>query len=288
MCGSRLLGRQEKGADVTKPFEVLLASDFTARSDRPLDRAARIAAERKGELVIAHVLEGTRKNPVDETAIIEALKADLPEQVAGAELVIRSGSAPKTLASIASERGSDLIATGVARYNSIGDFVLGTAVDHIIRNATAPVLIVRRRPKHNYRRLLVATDCSDCSRTALLAAARLFPHIPITVTHAFHVPYQAWLKSDDVKQYVRAEAQEGLNAFLAHQEITPDIAVRVEAMIDEGETGSVVARQLTRTGADLLVLGTHGHGGFVHATIGSQAEALLESVDVDVLMVRGS
>src|SRR3546814_19402178 len=57
-----------------------------------------------------------------------------------AELVIRRGSAPKMLATIAAERASDLIVTGVARYNSIGDYFLGTAVDHIIRNAAQPVL----------------------------------------------------------------------------------------------------------------------------------------------------
>lgn len=271
---------------MTKPFEVLLASDFTARSDRPLDRAARLAAERKGKLVIAHILEDTSKNASDQKDIIERLRADLPEQAAGAELVVRSGSAPTMLAAIAAERGSDLIVTGVARYNSIGDFVLGTAVDHIIRNARVPVLIVRRRPNHSYRRLLVTTDGSDCSRASLLAAARLFPDIPITVAHAFHVPFEAWLNTDEVRQYMRTVAQRSLDVFLSHQDITSDIMKRIEALVDEGELGNVVARQLSRTGADLLALGTHGRSGLAHATIGSQAEALLEAVDVDVLMTR--
>src|SRR3546814_13711138 len=61
-----------------------------------------------------------------------------------AELVIRRGSAPKMLATIAAERASALIVPGVARYNSIGDYFLGTAVDHIIRTAAQPVLVVRR------------------------------------------------------------------------------------------------------------------------------------------------
>src|SRR3546814_4312648 len=77
------------------------------------------------------------------------------------------------LATIAAERTSDLIVTGVARYNSIGDYFLGPAVDHIIRNAAQPVLVVRRRVTGAYDRLLVATDLSDCSREAFLAAAAL-------------------------------------------------------------------------------------------------------------------
>lgn len=264
-------------------FETLLASDFTARSDRPLDRALRVTGEKDGKLVIAHVLE---KGSGDlDPAIVERLRMDLPREAHGAELVVRAGSAPKVLAQLAAERDSDLIVTGVARYNSIGDYVLGTAVDHIVRHANAPVLVVRGRAHGPYAHMVVATDLSDCSRAALLAAAKLFPDTAITLVHAFHVPFEGWLKSDDVKQDVQAEAQEELDAFLAH----PDLAAlkaHIEPLIEQGETSSVVVRQLNRTGADLLVLGTHGRSGFAHATIGSQAEALLAAVSVDVLMVR--
>lgn len=264
-------------------IETLLASDFTARSDRPLDRALQINHENGGKLVIAHVLEKGDGDP--DPATVDRLRADLPQEAQGAELVVRTGSAPKVLAQIAAERGSDLIVTGVARYNSIGDYVLGTAVDHIVRNADVPVLVVRAGATSPYTHMVVATDLSDCSRAALLTAAALFPGAAITLIHAFHVPYEGWLKSDDVKQHVRDEAQEELDAFLAHADVVP-IKARIEALIDEGETGSVVVRQLKRAGASLLVLGTHGRSGFAHATIGSHAEALLAAVDVDVLMVR--
>src|SRR3546814_5976985 len=43
-----------------------------------------------------------------------------------AALIVRAGSAPEILAQVAAERGSDLIVTGVARYNSIGDYLLRT------------------------------------------------------------------------------------------------------------------------------------------------------------------
>lgn len=262
-------------------FEVLLASDFTARSDRALGRAIQLAEEKQGKLVIAHVLEKGAKADED---ILNKLRADLPESAANAELIVRAGSAPKTLAAIAAERGSDLIVTGVARYNCIGDYFLGTAVDHIIRNAERPVLIVRRRPVAPYRRLVVATDLSDCSHAALLAAVALFPDADITLVHAFHVPYEGWINSPDVKADVRAEAQEELNDFL--NRIDSIDLTRVDARLIEGETGTVVLQELSRTGADLLVMGTHGRSGFAHATIGSQAEGILPIVNTDVLMVR--
>lgn len=264
-------------------FEILLASDFTARSDRPLDRALQLSHEFGARLVIAHVLEKDDGNC--DPATIERLREDLPQAARNAELVVQAGSAPTVLTRIAAERGSDLIVTGVARYNSIGDFVLGTAVDHIVRNAESPVLVVRRRAIAPYEQMVVATDLSDCSRAALVTAARLFPDVPIVLIHAFHVPYEAWLKSDDVKQHMRTEAERGLETFLVHPDIAP-IRGRIEAVADEGEAGTVVLRRLEQTGANLLVLGTHGRSGFAHAVIGSHAEALLAAAKVDVLMVR--
>src|SRR3546814_4486711 len=97
---------------------------------------------------------------------------------------------------------------------------------------------------------------SDCSRDALLAAAALFPQASITLVHAFHVPYEGWLKSDDVKTEVRAQAQEELDTFLA--KVDPGVRVRLDARLDEGETGTAIVRGLADAKADLLVLGTHG------------------------------
>ncbi|OYW83706.1 MAG: hypothetical protein B7Z20_12205 [Sphingobium sp. 32-64-5] len=242
-----------------------------------------IVRDHGGRLAIAHVLERDVAEASPETA--ERLRAELPDAARDAALIVRAGSAPEILAQVAAERGSDLIVTGVARYNSIGDYLLGTVVDHIVRRAQAPVLVVRRRPAHPYRRIVVATDLSDCSRAALLSAARLFPGADFTLVHAFHVPYEAWLKSDDVKEYVRAEAEKGMATFLSHEEIAP-LRSAIEPVVVEGETGSIVLDRLERTKADLLVLGTHGRSGFAHATIGSQAEALLFVAGTDVLMVR--
>lgn len=268
---------------MSDPHEILLTSDFSERSDRPLARALQLAKESGGTVAIAHVAEHAEGDA--DAAMTERLRLQLPPEARSAQLVVRAGSAPKTLGAIAAERGSDLIVTGVARYNSIGDYVLGTTVDHLIRNAEAPVLVVRRRTDGPYRHIVTATDFSDCSRAALLAVARSWPEIPITVVNAFHVPFEGWLKSADVKQHVAAEARKELDSFMAHPEIAL-LADRIEAVIDEGEIAVVVQRQLERTGADLLALGTHGRSGFAHATIGSQAEVLLKVVNADVLVVR--
>ncbi|EQB01190.1 hypothetical protein L286_16415 [Sphingobium sp. HDIP04] len=84
---------------------------------------------------------------------------------------------------------------------------------------------------------------------------------------------------------VSRTAEADLETFLAHAALDP-IAGRIEARIGYGETERVVGDRLKETDADLLVMGTHGHSGFVHATLGSMAESILSWADVDTLMVR--
>lgn len=268
--------------------EILLASDFTARSDRPLDRALMLAGATGAKVVIAHVLEHTKvPTSPEKTREIEAkLRADLPTAAAQAELVIQTGSAPEVLTEIATARGSDLIVTGVARYNSVGDYLLGTAVDNIIRHSNVPVLVVRKRPKGAYTKVAVATDFSACSRQALVFAAEIFPTATIVLVHAYHVPYGGWLKSEDTQDDIRKEHQERLNEFLTHESISQTLRSRIEIVVDEGEFNGVTMRCVEKTGADLLVLGTRARGGYAHATMGSGAETLLSIAGVDVLIAR--
>ena len=186
----------------------------------------------------------------------------------------------------AASAGCGLIVTGVARFNHVGDFLIGTAVDRVIRHATAPVLVVKQRPHGPYPSILVATDYSSCSRQALLTAAALFPDAALHLVHAYHVPYEGWLRSDEVKQEVTREAQEELDAFVQDPAIPETVRARISARLGYGEPHTVVWDAADDVGAILVVFGTHGRSGFIPAVIGSMAETLLRYVPCDTLVVR--
>jgi len=273
---------------MTTSRTVLLASDFSARCDRPLDRAIQLARAWNGRLIIAHILE----NPPAGAAMPSAedlrlsLQADLPETARDAELVIRTGSTPHILAAIAKERDAGIIVAGVARYNSWGDYFLGTAVDYIVRHSEAPVLVVRQRAFEPYRRLVVATDFSDCALRALLIAADLFSEIPITLVHAWHVPFEAFLSSQNTRREISEVDASEMTKFMDNAAIAPNIRARITAITDEGEMAQVLHRHLKSPRTDLLVIGSHGQSGFVQATLGSTATEILNWARSDVLVVR--
>ena len=266
---------------------ILVATDLSARCDRAVDRAAKLAKQWDKTLAVLHVVEKNQENiDAEDGTVLEGVYETLPDYAEKVTVIVKSGSAPKVIARTAEETDAGLIVSGVARYNSFGDSILGTAVDYIVRYAKVPVLVVKQRPARPYTSILVATDFSKCSRFALIRAGELFPDAKLHLVHAYHVPYEAWLKSDGVREEICRETEVELDAFLKDPEISDHLRQRVQPEIKYGPMGAVIAKTIREKKIDLVVLGTHGSSGFKHATIGSNAASLLSWVAPDTLMIR--
>lgn len=267
---------------------ILVATDLSARSDRAVDRAVRLAGQWAARLILFHSIEpGSRleRFPGQEDA---AMRAVLPDPDADVTILPAMGPAPALIVQAANDGNCALIVTGVARFNHAGDYFVGTAVEHVLRHAKAPVLVVKMRPHNDYRSIVIATDFSPCSQKALLTAATLFPDARLHLLHAYHVPYEGWLKSDGVHEEIASEAREDMQSFLNAEEIPEAVRARVSVHLGYGETQTVVLDSIARLGADLLVLGKTGRTGFIPARFGSMAEALLRCSPADTLMVPGA
>ena len=270
---------------MTIPSEILLASDLSPRSDRATDRALQLAQQWHAKLAILHV--SAKGEPVDSQSTTRAWREELPSAAADAELLGRRGSLPDVLADAAAERGSGLIVTGVARYNDVRDYVVGTAVDYIVRRAAVPVLVVRRRADHPYGAIVIGTDFSDGSRKALLAAAELFPQARLLLVHAYAGPGPR-TDFEGKGDFLRSQAEAGMTAFLEAAKLSPAVAARLESRVEEGNPATAVERCRAAVGAELVVAGRYGQGGFAEAVIGSSAEAILGAVRADILIAPGA
>lgn len=262
----------------------MLASDFSPRSDRALDRSLRLSGEWGATLAILHVEEPPERQEKPADLIRRDLRDELPPQASVAELVIRIGSLPAVLVEEARERHSGVIVTGVARHNSIGDYILGTAVDYIVRKASVPVLVVRRRADRSYGPVIVATDFSECSRRALMVAADFFPHAGLRLLHAYSGP-GVRMNFEGKSEHNETEAREQMTAFLEAARLPAETARRIETELDEGGISSAIERCRRAIGAELVVLGRTGRREIVQALLGSKAETILNTVHSDILIV---
>lgn len=266
--------------------KILVATDLSARCDRCLERAMILREQLNASLVILHVLEeGNPLSAGEEQRIRELLVAEFDLGAIDADVCFAYGPVPSTIARVAEERGCSLIVTGVARFNSPRDFLLGTAVDYLVRESRVPVLVVKRRAHQPYDRLVVATDLSPVSRLALVTAMKLFPNADVRLVHVYQPEFEAFLEHDTTVPLVRNHAQAALREVISSLPVSDQ--ERVKTVLEEGQPMAILAQHVRETGQDLLVLGTKaGRTGHAHFAGSEETWHLPSTEPFDVLIVR--
>lgn len=283
------------------PRKILIATDLSARCDRALDRALSLAAEWKAEVIALHVvpqsdplwrseidaLPSWRRSPDARRRAEIRIRADLGQVSNDLAVVIETGDPADAILTIARAQDCDLIVTGVARNELLGRSTLGSTVSKLARRAEIPVLVVRKRGRRPYVRVVVATDFSSSSRHALEAAARFFPHRQLSLFSAFDAPLSL-LASDAAShraQFREAAERDG-KAFLEASDLSNWAGGRPDLVLEYGEPDQLLYDYAIEKDVDLVALGTHGRSAIFHTLIGSVAQSLIESLPCDVLVVR--
>jgi nucleotide-binding universal stress UspA family protein len=137
-------------------------------------------------------------------------------------------------------------------------------------------------------RILVPTDFSAHSRQALKYACAIAERfsselhlLNVVQPLALSTPYVGALP-DELMYPVPAARQEldKLEAPGLEQ------AASVERAVRTGTPFVEIVRYAREKNIDLIVMGTHGHGGLVHALLGSVAEKVVRKAGCPVLTVR--
>lgn len=148
-----------------------------------------------------------------------------------------------------------------------------------------------------YRHILVAIDDSRTSAKALdeaIALARLHDAI-LEIAHAvdesllqsFSNHGVALVDAGKMQKALLDSGRTTLNDALAKARAA-GLAPRERFLASEDDhAADQIAKAVADSGADLLVVGSHGRRGFRRLLLGSVAENLVRKVNVSVLIVRG-
>lgn len=282
------------------PQSILLATDLSARSDRALDRAALLAKQWHAHLTVLHVLEANRfgldsddpvpswKRPPDPLCTVrKGIIEDLSEIADEATILVEKGGIVETIFRIAKGDNCELIVIGVARNELLGELMLGRTVDRLLRGSQVQILVVKSRPRRPYRHIVVATDFSESSKHALVAAMRFFPEEALTVFHAYD-PLMSGMTSDAAayRREYRKVAEQECDDFLRDMEGLRQEGQRPHTLIEYGAPNHLLHDYVVDNSADLVVVGTHGRSAIFDVLIGSVAKRILNDVPCDILVIR--
>lgn len=207
-----------------------------------------------------------------------------PDETAGH--VVRHGAPHRILGDLAAELGADLIVVGATGGDRLHR-LLGSTADRVLRRATCPVLIVRGEPAMPPARVLAPVDLSPLSATAFRTGVErlgLLPGNAPEIEALFVLsPIQRQVSPQFSPEQVDRFAEEELEHFVtAH---AGDAAGRVRSRVRVGTAREEILEEIEAWRPDLVVLGTHGLGGFDRLVIGSVAADIVREAPCSVLVV---
>lgn len=208
-----------------------------------------------------------------------------PSVVTRGEVVERPPALVLTVAS----RSAELLVVGGRGRGGFGELVLGSVSDQCIQYAHCPVVVVHSDsddPAYDATepRIVVGVDGSFGSTRAMrwaLEEARVRP-MPVEAVYAWQYPPVGAMVTGPTPGY-DVVAREVVDAAAVHAALfAPDIPFTVDTRFE----AAVPALLDASRGADLLVVGSEGHGGFKHALLGSAAHQCARHAKCAVVVTR--
>ncbi|MCA9159824.1 MAG: universal stress protein [Planctomycetales bacterium] len=278
---------------------IVVATDFSERSDRAIRRAKLLAREFDSKLHLVHVVDNDQPQLIVQsecdasTKLLEELTRTLEEiDAVQCDFHVVLGDPFIGITQTARVLGADLIVIGPHRRQLLRDIFVGTTAERTIRTSDRPVLLANGIPTGSYRRAIVATDLSAYSETTIRTAKSLglLDRMNVSLLHLFNVPAAGLMRrasfSDAEKQsYIAGEwkrASEEATLFIDKINVDGMSTILKPATADVGDTICSTAEELS---AELIVIGTCGRSVIARTLIGSVTEGVMRNSDRDVLAV---
>nr|WP_083434569.1 universal stress protein [Sphingomonas sp. Y57] len=278
--------------------DIVVATDFSPRSDRALRRATMLAKQFDMVLRLVNVVDDDQPQYLID-AQAAASRSILEEcvrtlgQVDGvtARAEVVTGDAFSGILRVAERVDPALIVVGPHRRQLRNAFA-GTTAERTIARSRHPVLMAAGVPSSPYARVLVAFDMDEAS----MSAAKHKVGLPILersgmiAMHAFDAPAEGMMRigmtpAEAIHHYVASEKRRVDGAFRALlRDAGIGSAPRMLVAVN-GRPARTILEAAREAKASLVVVGTSQKRGLKRFLLGSVAEELLADADRDILVV---
>ena len=231
-----------------------------------------------------------REEFVDEArAVVEKVLSPFDQVGAvSIEPVVAEGGATSVL--VDHSRSADLLVVGHRGRGGFLGLRLGSVALQCAQHAACPVVVVRpggqSAPPEHRRRVVVGVDGSEPARRALLWAAdeARRREAALEIVHCWHartgLPLPTPASTSD-----RASVESSAHAVVAGaMRAVEGRSPHPEVILVDAPAASTLVG--ASAGADLVVVGTRGHGGFAGLLLGSVSTHVLHHAQCPAVIVR--
>ena len=289
-------------------MRVLIAVDGSKASEAVLQEALKRAWPASSSFCLITVVDPfffTKAPLVLEEARTVARNflndAAVPFQTRGWDVTVEVvlGNPRRAICECAEEWRADLLLVGSQGLNALARLALGSTVHSVLRRTRCSIEVVRTPETvgdnvERHKRILVATDGSEFSATALKSVAES-PWPEGTEIRIISVPeFAAWL--GDFPSFPLGQVDElnkaALDAARAAVALGEEIVshkgwkVTTDIVVPEDGPGKTIIEEARKWNADLVVVGSHGRRGFDRFAMGSVSESVAMNARCSVEVVH--
>jgi nucleotide-binding universal stress UspA family protein len=291
-----------------KMTTVMIGTSLTEMSDPVVSAGLTVARAAGAKVMLVHAFQpklayGGEAPYIADIILVEALETErklverrLDEQIerlgiCSDELAgkrVEQGPAHRILTEVAEALGADLLVVGSAESPRVAK-MFGSTADRVIRKSLRPVLVVRGPVEVPFRKVLLPVDLSFLSAVAFrrgLAALDQIcvgPDVQLEALYVLSHPDPGLFEPVSPRNPSERQSARDLERFVAQN--TFQSGRRVVTRIVQGEVEVAIRTRGEEWGADLVVLGTHGRGGFERFLLGSVASDVVRRGTTSVLVI---
>ncbi|MDO8147192.1 MULTISPECIES: universal stress protein [unclassified Isoptericola] len=284
---------------------IVVGVNGSVEADEALDWAAAEAMSARLPLVV--VMVARERDEESLGAVLAEREAEAAEILGRArerhggelEAEVRVVHGPEPEALMAAADDAEMLVLGRRRRNRLGRRLLGSVSTTVVEHSRIPVTVVRRPEDGDQSgpdqpsdrpRVVAGVDTSGHSVAALVHAARvaarlgavLEPVFAWQITTLAPLPGSwGWAPPiDDYERFARERLEDVIRAV--ELPLSPD---RVRPRVVHGQAAKVLIE--ASAGADRIVVGTRGLGGFDRLVLGSTARQVLDYASSPVTVLHG-
>jgi len=279
---------------------LLAASDLSSRSTSAVSRAVQLAEAAQARLAVLHVVEDDQPEARRQEEMRSA-EAFLDAQVGSfgkprvCEVLTRAGDAFQVIGEVAQTCEADLIVLGAHRRQVLRDVFVGTTIERVTRTAGRPVLMANGKTGQRWKKAFIGVDMSETSAQAARTAYALglLDGADVTFVHAYApivrpMMIHAGIPVERVSEEAEREFQNTRRDVARFIQGLDLGKLNYNARIVEGFGAGAIAGVVEQAKTDLLVIGTRGLSGVKRLFLGSVAQELMSSLEIDILAVPPS
>jgi len=295
--------------DTTPPRHILVPLDGSDFAEQSLPAARSLAEAYGGRITLASVVPVQRlseETPIPQwqheqversraklAAYLETVAAGLREVGLTVDKEVLVGSVAEAINRLVDEKDIDIVVYSTRGRGGIQRWLLGSVATRLIQLLTRPLLIIRPRvgsppPIMDFKKILVTLDGSEFAERVLPFARASIPYgseIILLTIPQIPEAHQYGAVVEEIQQLREYVEQRSLTYLEDVAESLRESGLETRVVVKGTRPAETIVQVAEEEDVDVIMLATHGRGGFDRLFVGSVADRVVQFAICPVFLV---